>query len=136
MNNEPLCLDIKPSKIYLSLFISIYLLALLSSWFYFYNLLLSVILSGILSLWAWYFFPQNVLLNKPQSIKKITFNNNIIIEKKDGTTHRYPSFCIDYQSNFLVIIHAEKTPIIIFKDSVENATFPALKRLLTMTKIP
>ena len=97
-------IKIQASKIYLTLSVFIYCLGLFATWYYFYTLWLSVILSGLLSLWLLYFLPKSVNLTHPNSIVKMVLDKNrLTIEKKQplhptilGVLSRIPISFFDY----------------------------------------
>ncbi len=129
--SKTLSIDLKPSKIYLVLSSLVYLLALFTIWYYFYNFYLSIILSAALLFLAYQFFPKFIFLTKNDSIKKITLDNQqITIEKNNKKTTQYPWFYSAYQSRFLVIINTGKESIVIFKDSIKNQSLSQINRTL------
>jgi hypothetical protein len=133
MTNESnrLVVQIKTSKIYLSISIGVYLLSLFSAWYYFYNIWLSLSVSLALSVWLANFLPKNVLLTHPHSITKIALNKKqISIEKNNQPAGQYPWLYPAYQSRFLVIIEAGKESIVIFKDAIDSQSLSQLNRYL------
>ena len=122
-------INLIPSKIYLTLASAVYLLCLFISWYYWHALWLSILINIVILILAYYFFPQHVLLIKNNSIKKITINDShIFIEQKNKICKKY-LYSIIYQSNFLVIINADKQQIIIFKDSTAEGSLSNLNCL-------
>ncbi len=129
--SDKLTIKIKPSKIYLILTISTYLLALFSVWYYFYNFWISLVMSIVLSLWLYYFLFKIVLLARHDSITQITLSQNyLIIQKKDQSTQQYSKFYPAYQSRFLLIINFEKECIVVFKDSLKEESLSKLNNFL------
>lgn len=129
--DKPLTLDIQVSKLYLFLTLFAYLLALFSSWYYFYSLWLSLTMSGGLSFWLLHFLPKYVCLTHPSSIVKISLTEDkIILGKNNQSTQQYSIFQPQYQSRFLVIICAGKASIVVFKDSLKSASLSQLNRYL------
>lgn len=127
---ESLTLELKPSKIYLMLSLSIHLLLIFCTWYYFHNIWLSIGISIVLVSHLYYFSRKILLLNN-NSTKKITINNNsIVVENNQNKSNKYPHFYCEYQSTLLVIISAGKESVIIFKDSLENQSLSGLNRIL------
>ncbi len=128
MDNK-LNIKIQASKIYLTLSIFIYCLGLFATWYYFYTLWLSVILSGLLSIWLFYFLPKSVNLTHPNSIVKMVLNKDkLTIEKNDHSTQQFSVFYPSYQSRFLIIINAGKESVVIFKDALASQSLSQLNR--------
>ncbi|SFV89324.1 hypothetical protein MNB_SUP05-SYMBIONT-7-196 [hydrothermal vent metagenome] len=128
MNNE-LNIDIQASNTYLAISVAVCLLSLFSTWYYFYSLWLSLIISIGLLRWWLYFLPRFLWLSHPHSIVKILlFEKYIIIEKNDNSTQQYTEFHAEYQSRFLVIIRAGKNTVVIFKDTVVSNSLSAINR--------
>jgi hypothetical protein len=129
--SDGLVVQIKTSKIYLSISIGVYLLSLFSAWYYFYNIWLSLGISFTLSIWLANFLPKNALLTQPDSITKITLNKKqIAIERNNQPAGKYPWFYPAYQSRFLAIIKAGKESIVIFKDTIDSQSLSQLNRYL------
>lgn len=125
--DEQLALDLLPSKIYLSISILLYLLGFFAIFWYFYSIYLSLILSGVLLLLAYYFFPKSIFLTKPDSIKHIIIDSAGSISINHG---RYAIFNCEYQSPFLVIISSGKRHIVVFKDALKSHSLSHLNRIL------
>ena len=130
MSNE-LTLEIHPSKTYLALTLFVYCLSILTFWHYSYNSWLSIALSLLTTAWLIYFIPRFVQLTHHNSIVKISFDNNhLLITKNSQNTQQYPCFYPAFQSRFLVIIHAGKESIVIFKDAINSPSLSQLNRHL------
>lgn len=128
---DPLALHLQPSKIYLILTLSVYLLSLFCAWYWFYAVGLSVAISASLSAWLYYFLPKTVRLTHPDSIVKIVLDKTTLnTTKKNGTTQQYPWFYPTYQSRFLVIIETKKEAVVIFKDAIEPPSLSMLNRFI------
>ncbi|MBT5784199.1 MAG: hypothetical protein HOI13_03290 [Candidatus Thioglobus sp.] len=129
--SETLVINLKPSKYYLTLSSLVYLLSLFTSWYYFYHLYLSILLSITLSVLAYQFFAKIIFLAKGESVKKITLSDKqLSVEKQNKSVKKYPWFYPTYQSSFLVIITFGKESIVIFKDSVEHHSLSKLNKLI------
>ncbi|SFV88770.1 hypothetical protein MNB_SUP05-SYMBIONT-7-155 [hydrothermal vent metagenome] len=127
--HNALHIDIGVSNTYLAISVAACLLSLFLTWYYFYSLWLSLIISiGLLGWWV-VFLPRFLWLSHPHSIVKILlFEKYIIIEKNDHSTQQYTEFHAQYQSRFLVIIHAGKNTVVIFKDAVVSNSLSAINR--------
>ena len=126
-------IDIKPSKIYLTIFISFYLFNIFVAWHYFYNFLLSTIISIIISILAYFFIVKNIALTLENSIKNISLHQDyIIITKNNNSIKKYDAFELVYLSQFLLIIKINKKYIVIFKDSIVNTSLSAISRNLNI----
>jgi hypothetical protein len=126
-------IDIKPSKIYLTIFISFYLFNIFVAWHYFYNFLLSTIISIIISILAYFFIVKNIALTLENSIKNISLHQDyIIITKNNNSIKKYDAFELVYLSQFLLIIKINKKYIVIFKDSIINTSLSAIIRNLNI----
>ena len=122
-------IKIQASKIYLTLSVFIYCLGLFATWYYFYTLWLSVILSGLLSLWLLYFLPKSVNLTHPNSIVKMVLDKNrLTIEKNNHSIQQSLVFYPAYQSRFLIIINVGKESVVIFKDALASQSLSQLNR--------
>lgn len=125
--HKQLNIKIQASKIYLTSVIVVYLLGIFSAWYYFYNLWLSLAVSVTLSIWLAYFLPRFLWLTHPNSIVKISLDEDKLTTKKnDHSTQQYSTFHLEYQSRFLVIISAGKDSVVIFKDAL---TFVPLSKI-------
>ncbi|SMN11103.1 hypothetical protein SPBRAN_1343 [uncultured Candidatus Thioglobus sp.] len=127
-------IEIRPSKIYLSLSISAYALSFSVAWYYFYNIWLSLGVSALLCVSLFRFLPKLRLTNA-NSITKITLNNDrLTIQKNDKSSKYYTQFYPSYQSRFLLIINIikdskkSKDSVVIFKDSLASQSLSQLNR--------
>jgi hypothetical protein len=114
---------LKPSKIYLYLVLSLQGWVLLAIWYYLSGHW-AWVLSGLLLVQVRYFYQQW----KNTMVKNLGIVDNTLIVDCE----RYPLFYCSYQSNFLVIITANNRQIVIFKDSLVNASFSQLNKLLNV----
>lgn len=131
MTNEALTLDIKSSKLYLYLLLSVYFLGMGVVWYYVYSLWLSVFATVLLSVWAWDFYQKNIRLSSSNAIKKIHLENTrLSVENNAGKKTQYPSFYPAYQSRYLVIIYAKGTSIVLFRDALPYQSLSKINRLL------
>lgn len=129
--SNALTLKIYPSNTYLILTLVAYFFSILTFWYYSYSPWLSAILSLLTTAWLIYFISRFVQLTHPKSTIKILFDNNTLsITKNTQNTQQYPYFYPAFQSRFLVIIHAGKESIVIFKDATQSQSLSQLNRYL------
>jgi len=130
MNNK-----LEASAIYLTLSLATYLLVLFATWYYFYNIWLSLGMSALLSLWLVYFLPRAVWLSHPRSVVKISLDKNrLTLERKNHSTQQYTAFYPAYQSRFLLIINVGKESVVIFKDALASQSLSQFNRYFNTQK--
>lgn len=130
MHNQ-LSVKIQASKIYLTSSIVVYLLALFSTWHYFYNIWLSLALNIALSIWLIYFLSKFIWLTHSNSIVEISLDENGLTTKKNNhSIQQYPAFKLEYQSRFLTIISAKKDSVVIFKDALTSVPLSQINKYL------
>ncbi|KAA0443072.1 MAG: hypothetical protein FXV80_04900 [Candidatus Thioglobus sp.] len=127
--SDNLRFEIQASKSYFILVFIVYLATLFSAWYYFYNIWISLAISVILSMWLAYFLPRFLQLKHPNSIVEIALNEgSFSIKKNDQSARQYFDFHLQYQSNFLVIIRADKNFVVIFKDAIAGGSLSQINR--------
>ncbi|WP_300030632.1 hypothetical protein [Candidatus Thioglobus sp.] len=121
---------LQASKLYFGLSIFVHLCTLSVIWIYQHNLYTSLALSLALVIHFQY-LNRFILLQKPDSILDFSLENQqLTTTSKLGEKHKYPHVYCAYQSRFLVIIMANKRPLIVFKDSLMSHSLSHLNRLL------
>jgi hypothetical protein len=123
------------SKIYLTLSLAVYLIGLFATWYYFYAIWLSLVISALFSLWLIYFLPRSVWLSHPNSIVKISLDKNkLTLKKNNYSTQQYTAFYPAYQSRSLLIINAGKESVVIFKDALASQSLSQFNQYFNIRK--
>lgn len=125
------CLNFKiqASNTYLGLNIIVYLFSLFITWYYFYSLWLSIVITAILLIGLFYSLPRFLLLTHPNSIVQFSLMpKKLTIKRNNNIIEHYAVFHLQYQSSFLVIINIGKQSMVVFKDALASSSLSTLNQ--------